>query len=271
MIQIKWYDRPYVWLLSISAILFLIYVGSLSFSIDNRIVVDVSGRLSASVFGAYLTAILVDGVFREKEQEKENKIRDIAFDELSTEISAQMRLLEELYKASTDEIPDRDEIETLKDLIDSGEFEEVRMLDLFSTCPRGNLPDSYTWADEIHKKNEELEEEIDKIVKKYGFVLESEQIETMKELSNSEFSELSSAFTMIKDDHEVLCPLLTNSVYECFIEYLELLEAVSDEVGDGFDDYELKLIDVDNVVPNMGQGRVKEIDLDEAVEMRNSD
>jgi len=270
MLKIGWTKRPYRWLLTTSLLFFVLYLFFFAIFETNQQVLNWTGRLSASIFGAYLTAVLVDGVFREKERQRQAQIKAMVSRELSHPLSKEKKLIEEFYKAAVLEPPNENKIENLKDLVESDVFKEIRMLDFYSTCPRANLPNSYDWVKEFKNTHDSTETVINGVLKKYGFILESELIESLEDLRDSEFINYIESYDidLVREEQDKAAFLLSEYGYEKFKGYINNLEAACDNVDQSFENRNLKILFRDDIAPTWGVGRVTDrVTVDELVEL----
>lgn len=97
------FQWPYVGLLFISIVFFFAYIAIQIRLSNSQALLNWTGRLSASIFGAYLTSILVDGVFRERERERKESIQQTAFQALAPDLHRQQVLIELLYRVGAPE------------------------------------------------------------------------------------------------------------------------------------------------------------------------
>lgn len=266
MIRINWFRKPYIYLLVLSGVFLLLYLGVFFGLSESNPLLPWFGRLTASVLGAYLTAVLVDGTFREEERRRKENIRETAANELSLILRDQKRQIEELYKAAASHPPDEDEIETLRDLVESDSFEEIRMLDLNSTCPRANRPNTYTWIDLLYDNKRNLDEEVNAIIKKYGIYLESDFIEDLHSLTDQSFFHMVEGLRSVSFDNGERPLLLHNHTYSDLTDYITLLSDVCDHIDEGFNEHELILLYSEDTSPSIGASRFSdEIPVEAAV------
>lgn len=97
---------PYVYLLLLTATFILLYGYNIYCWPSIQATQPLLSGLSATVFGSYLVVLLVDRVFRQQEQERKDRIRQIALERLRKPVNRHLSLLAGWYIAASLDKPD---------------------------------------------------------------------------------------------------------------------------------------------------------------------
>ena len=264
--------RPYVWLLIISILIGLIllfnsrgpfvwlpnYVPRIPYLSTNQ--QQLLSSLGVGIFSSYLTTVLIDGTFREREERERRQLQNTALTELSTPLNKYLKLLRIWYRTSLDEVPNSPS-DSLIEVIEKKEIETIRMLDFSESYPVLGGPRDYTFL--IHSANqiEEIQESVDEVIQKYGPFLNPELINELQKLKNSEvFSTIKSQRDYKLWSSKDVLALFAEDLYVEFEKDMNsLLEVVS--FYQEPNSPELNLIDIsgmwiDDEKPKIGSARI---------------
>lgn len=254
---------PYVWLLLFSLLLGVVVAISefrpSIFTVRPQIQQPMT-MLAVGTFSSYLTAILVDGTFRQKEERDRKNLQNIALTELRNPLNRYLKVLRVWYRCSLNEPPESPP-DSLQEVIDTGEIEKVRLLNFAETFPVHGRSDNYTFLSHSHQSIEQLQGEIDDVLQKYSPFLEPELVESLQELKDSDLFR----FLITFDKHRVASktdryPLFAGDGYRDLQENLKTLTKVI-EYYENPDVPDLTLLNISNMWrddenPKIGSARI---------------
>jgi hypothetical protein len=171
-----------VGLLVLCAAWFAIYLFSFLY-LQNQELQTWTSRLTAATLGSYLTAILVDKSFRDKERREEVRIRNTALEELRIPLNAHLNHLTSWYTASLSEQPDEISSSWME-FLNSDYVDTVQKLDFSSsthTTDENKIGLAYSSE---HMK--EFQNDVNSVATKYSHAMDSEMVHTLQELATSQ-------------------------------------------------------------------------------------
>lgn len=181
----EFFRKPYVFLLYLSGVCFSTYL-SLEFSnLQNPELQPWFLSLTTATFGSYLTAIVVDKSFRDKEHRERERVRRTALRRLQAPLNRHLSLLAGWYVAASDE-ESFDKPDSLRTLLEDDFPETVMYLDFESSAPTTN-PDQ-DWLNYSANQLLSFNQEIDEVLAKYGVYLDSDMVESLELVANSTMS-----------------------------------------------------------------------------------
>ncbi|MFB6233766.1 MAG: hypothetical protein ABEH81_06455 [Halopenitus sp.] len=127
------FEWPYVVLLAISGVCFIIYTVSIVF-LDNQDIATWFSRLTAATLGSYLTAVVVDKSFRKQERKEKERVKNIALQELRSPLHEHLNLLAKWYTASRAERPE-EMPSSWKEFLQNDFPETIENMDFSASAP----------------------------------------------------------------------------------------------------------------------------------------
>jgi len=271
---------PYGGLLLISSLFFILYVISVYSGISDNFEAWFS-RLTAATFGSYLTAIVVDRSFRRREQKELERIENSALRELKEPINGHLKVLCTWYTSSLGQRPEK--IPSTWEELFEGEFEDqVVYLDFSGDSPTTN--DDVDMMMYSAHKFKEFSESIDLVLWKYSHGMESDLVEKLESLSNSELidsvvhvQDSRKEFRRLdgKDREKALIQFYSTSIHNSAGEHLDDLTYILnkyDEVDNiNIAEFEGTSIHRDDVDPEIGNAKLNEKVAEMLLEKRSED
>lgn len=216
--------------------------------------------LAVGTFSSYLTAVLVDGTFRQKEERERKNLQNTALTELRNPLNGYLKLLRVWYRCSLEGVPESPS-DSLKEVIATDEIEKVRLLNFAETYPVLGRSEDYTFLTHSAHSIEQFQTDIDEILQKYSAFLDPELVNNLQELKNSDLFNMICAF----ENHKLasgtdVYPLFAGHGYLDLQENLNYLLNVI-EYYDDPEAPELTLLDIsyiwrDDERPKIGSARI---------------
>jgi hypothetical protein len=142
---------------------------------------------TTATFGSYLTAIVVDKSFRDKERREQERIRTTALRRLEAPLNAHLSLLAGWYvTASAKET--LNEPDSFRSLLEDDFTETVTHFDFLAEAP-ATAPNQ-DWLDYSAHELQNFNQEIERVLAKHGAYLDSETIEILEQLADSTVSSI---------------------------------------------------------------------------------
>ncbi len=191
-ISLKEFAKTYYFSLSVLlficiAICYGCEVNYLNQSICNAWARDLFLNLIAEIIGILLVLFFVNRSVTINQQQEKSRFRQIAFRQLKMVLTRHVYLLFYMLKASVEVKPNKT-YENLSDLFDDTYFNELGNLDLFKVAPvltpRGN---TMNWLDYIYSEFSSLKSAISKVMDRYSFSLDSEEVDLLEEFNDTAF------------------------------------------------------------------------------------
>ena len=178
----QWIQTPYVYLLIAGISFFLAYIVVLWFSPSRSEAQAWLSRFAVTTIGSYITVVLVDSSFREQERRERDRMREIALSEILEQVNAHLRLISDIYISSIPDIPS--EIpDSYEELFDADFRNAPKLLDFSKQYPTANR--NITYLQYVGSSLVKSREEVNDIIRRYGFVMEPELVQDLKDLNNS--------------------------------------------------------------------------------------
>lgn len=262
------FRRPYVWLLCLSVFWFSLYLfAKLYFPIISE-AKPWFLRLTTATFGSYLTAVVVDRSFRNKERRERERINHTALKRFQDVLNGHLCLLAEWYIASSD-IESFEKPNSMRKLLEDDFIEVVENLDFEADAPTTHP--NQDWLNYSAKKLLFFNNEINNFIMKHGEYLDSDTIEILESVANST---MSSAIIQKEKTRPEIQRIRKNSDIDWEEKPTELLllslnshvETHVDDILDLIDRYEERGFDVhsfepnafsDDVAPSIGSARAE--------------
>lgn len=219
--------RPYVWLLILSLIL-----GSIAWISEfHNVMVSLHPQiqlmttmLAVGIFSSYLTAVVVDGTFREKENREQRRMQNTALSELSGPLNSYLNLLQIWYRVSLAGVPESPP-ESITEVLGTREIEKIRMLDFSETYPIIGRGDDYTFLTHSTQVIERFQNDVDDIIRKYSPHMDPDLVNNLQELKNSDlFNLLSTPHSLMGTPQNGPLPLFAGDGYLLLQNNAETLE-----------------------------------------------
>lgn len=149
---------------------------------------DFSLNLTAELVGILLVVFSVNKAVTFRQQQENNKFKEIAFRQLRFVLNKQLYLLLEMFQ-TTKECPDDVKYQTLPDFLqDDAYFLGVHRLNLLELAPvLTSDGEQMDWLDYLHSESLNLKSAISQVVDRYSFYLDSEVVDLMENLSDAVF------------------------------------------------------------------------------------
>ncbi|WP_159077070.1 hypothetical protein [Halococcoides cellulosivorans] len=173
-------DRPYLILLSVIILVFVTTVAGTKYMPTN--VINMLGQLNLALFASFLTSLVVRRELYKKELNKENKIRQIALDQLSESLADHLVMMSHLYTAGKrtkfGELP-----QTWIELYNRDLSETIGNADWSAEdSTSGKRP----WIEWLNISHEKLSNDIEDVLGTYGRVMDPQMVELLENISNSD-------------------------------------------------------------------------------------
>lgn len=256
---------PYVGLLVLCAAWFAIYLLSVLY-LQNQELQTWTSRLTAATLGSYLTAILVDKSFRDKERREEARIRNTALEELRIPLNAHLSHLTHWYTASLSEQSDEFPSSWLE-FLESDYVETVQKLDFSSSTP--STDENKIWLAYSSEHMREFRNDVNSVTTKYSHAMDSEMVHTLQELATSQM--MSTIINMhkalpeierlegkkhAKDIAEELGLVINDDVEDHISNLISLIEYYDEPDAPDIAPFEGTSLHRDDVVPEIGSARL---------------
>jgi hypothetical protein len=149
---------------------------------------DFSLNLTAELVGILLVVFSVNKAVTFRQQQENNKFKEIAFRQLRFVLTKQLYLLLEMFQ-TTKECPDDMNYQSLPDFLqDDAYFLGVHRLNLLDLAPvLTSDGEKMDWLDYLHSELLNLKSAINQVVDRYSFYLDSEVVDLMENLSDAVF------------------------------------------------------------------------------------
>ncbi|MEW6497451.1 MAG: hypothetical protein AB1589_33860 [Cyanobacteriota bacterium] len=220
--------------------------------------------MASEIMGIFLVVFSVDRVIEMEQIKEKNKREAVAFLQLRRPLIRHLYLLFNIFKASTEEKPDKT-YQTISDLFDDVYFEQLAFLDFSKPAPVFMSIDEANWSDYLYRECAQFKEALNRTVEKYCLFLQPEIIDLIEEIINSPFIWLVFQAPNIRklgrknnisDSYNLLA---RQEIRDLFKEYTirvsELFEQYNKRVPE---EKQLKLSDAlwaNDVPPKIGSGR----------------
>ena len=179
----QWIQTPYVYLLVAGVGFSLAYIVALWFFPSRSEAQAWLSRFAVTTIGSYITVVLVDSSFREQERRERDRMREIALSEVLEQVNAHLRLVSDMYISSIPDIPS--EIpDSYEELFDADLRNALKLLDFSKQYPTVNR--DITYLQYVGSSLVKSREEVNDIIRRYGFVMEPELVQNLKDLNNSD-------------------------------------------------------------------------------------
>ena len=174
------------------ASIFTLYSCINSFLIDSNIcnlwLKDFTLNMTAELLGILLVVFSVNKAVKFREQQENNKFKQIAFRQLKIVLNKQLFLFIEMFDYAT-LAPDKINSKTLPEFLQNDDYyiklHRLNLLDLAPILtPKGGKMD---WLDYIHSESVNLKSAINQVVDRYSFYLDSEVVDLMEKISDAGF------------------------------------------------------------------------------------
>lgn len=187
MTELSPISRPYIYVLVLAAISAILYI------ILSRVgggpiwLKPLIGGLATATAASYITSALVNRSFREQEAHHQTRMRNTAYRSLKKPLQRHIRILIEMYIATSEGVPEKCPADYQKLFNDNFE-EQVRYLKTSKKYPI--IKENITWGVYIREQIEIFQENIDKTLSLYSAWLDAEEVETLQNLRDSSFSSM---------------------------------------------------------------------------------
>ena len=139
-------------------------------------------NIGSGVVGTVLTVLLIDGVLKRQERERQSKFVAIATRRLKNSLESHAQLFASVYKACSPTTPDV-KPRGIVDLLKPTYFQHLVQLDALARAPV--LPDR-NWAKYLAEHAAEFSKELEAVTDQYGMFISGEQAEAILNCSHSE-------------------------------------------------------------------------------------
>lgn len=144
---------------------------------------SLSGNLFAEIFGIFFTVAIIDRIIEANQEKTRRKFNQIAFQQLRIPLIHHFQLLFNMYKASVISKPSKI-YANISDIFDDNYFDEIAFLDFLKPAPV--IPE-VLWINYLGFQFKEFKESLEKTIEKYSIYLQSDVIDLIEQLSNSNF------------------------------------------------------------------------------------
>jgi hypothetical protein len=144
---------------------------------------NISLNLSSELLGIIITVFLIDKGIKEEAEAKRRKLLQIVFNRLT--IKSELGLMMSIARPTAPE----GSITSYLDLCNENYYEYIRKLDFSADGPGkwSNTGKNMNWAEYIAHISGEFNDSINKIITNYGMHLETEELELLQSVIDSNF------------------------------------------------------------------------------------
>ena len=173
-----------LWISYIILIIFTIISFTFYFNVqDTSWIKDFSLNFSTEVIGILLTVFLIDIIIKMKEERERIKRQEIGLKQLKVNLLNHLHLLFNIYKASVESKPNDLNMKA-SHFFDENYYQEIKYFDFSKNAP---VTSNINWGYYLASKNEKFKTGLNKTIDKYGIYLDSDGIDLMEKLINSNF------------------------------------------------------------------------------------
>ncbi|MDD3653912.1 MAG: hypothetical protein PHO01_06985 [Desulfotomaculaceae bacterium] len=144
---------------------------------------EFSMNVATEVLGIIITVFVIDYLIDKKEEDERYKRQAVAIKRMRVPLIHHIHTLFNIFKASIEKEPDK-KYNTLSDLFDDFYFEQIQYLDFSMEAPI--LPKT-NWVNYLYNEFTRFADELKKVLDTYSLFLDSEIIELLDCISNSNF------------------------------------------------------------------------------------
>jgi hypothetical protein len=139
-----------------------------------------TSNLAAGFLGSFLTVLLIDRALERERRTQTERVRKLAFAQLRPTVLNHLILLSGWYKATIPQQPSNPPTR-LEELFSEDYFQEIRYLDFSKPGPSRDV----SWFAFTGREFDSLKVEIRRVIDKYAFFLESQTLELLEGIGNS--------------------------------------------------------------------------------------
>lgn len=206
-------------------------------------------NLATEIIGIFITILFIDSILNFHEKLKQRKIKRVALKQLKFPLKYQLDLFAAMFKAAIEAKPTK--YENYNDLFNAETYyKEISHLDL---TKESYFPLPQKWARSIYDQCAEFNKYLEKTLDRYLFYLDSDTIELIEKLVNSQFINRVSWTSFLEMEHtpkKDMCGFLK--------EYLTLLSQFLELYNSELPDDKIELAKdffTNDVCPPLGSGR----------------
>lgn len=172
-------------------------------------------NLFITILGIWITVLCIDQIIKKKEQREKNRLLDVAYREISRALGYYLFCLDRIYRVSSNGKPQFKE--TSRDMYNTEHFREA-----FLNCDFSKIAgyQNCTFGQFLHSRTTDFIADIDKIISKYSFVLDSDTLRWLELLKGHIFVIISSQMENPEGKRDV--------IYGFYNEFLKLLFVIED-------------------------------------------
>lgn len=106
MIQLSPLSRPYVYALILYTLLIILYTIFGHYNLIPGLFEPLIAGLTTATLASYITSVLINRSFRKQEHDRQNRMRDAAYQDLKRPVERHIHLLLQMYIATLEEYPE---------------------------------------------------------------------------------------------------------------------------------------------------------------------
>jgi hypothetical protein len=172
----------YLVLATLSAVSFILYFKAPSESKWDW-VRNISVNLGTGIIVVLLTALLIDAIINRKQEKERTRYELVSLQQLRIPLLHQFLLLFNIFKASV-EIKPQTIYQNLPDLFDDNYFVQLAFFDFSKPAPTAT---PLQWIDYLSHECTKFRDALNRTVDKYSVYLDSETLDVIEQLINSNF------------------------------------------------------------------------------------
>lgn len=192
------FEPPYLYVFIGSILFAIVYALSAIFIIENNEIKAWLSRISVGLAGSYITAIVIDREFRNREAMERRQIQTTALEQLEPSLRSHIELLLNWYVASSVKLPPKLP-NSYDEFFDEDYIKRIKWLDLSSESPVYTIDPSEDYIAYNGKSMSEFTEDINQIMSQYNTHLDSDMVQDLVNLSNSD---LMGMLILLNDNRE---------------------------------------------------------------------
>ncbi|MDR2915748.1 MAG: hypothetical protein LBV74_13090 [Tannerella sp.] len=217
MNKIRKYFRDNSYIVALTVV--TIVVGVLHFATNDMSsqiwIRQSTANLFITILGIWITVLCIDQIIKKKEQREKNRLLDVAYREISRALEWYLFCLDRIYRVSSNGKPEFKD--TYREMYDTDHFREA-----FLNCDFSKIAgyQNCTSGQFLHSRTNDFIANIDKIISKYSFVLDSDTLRWLELLKGHIFVTVSSQMENPEGKRDV--------IYGFYNEFLKLLFVIEE-------------------------------------------
>lgn len=172
-------------------------------------------NLFITILGIWITVLCIDQIIKKKEQREKKRLLEIAYYEVKRVLEYYLFYLDRIYRVSSNVKPIFQE--TYREMFNTDHFREA-----FLNCDFSKIAEyqNCTFGQYLHNQTTQFIADVDKIISKYSFVLDSDILRWLELLKGHIFVTVSSQMENPEGKREV--------IFGFYKEFLKLLFTIED-------------------------------------------